>query len=94
MGSPHWYDWWVWAAAGLVLAILEVVLPGYIFLGFAAGAWGMALLLLVGLSGLSVPMMLVIFAVMSLIAFLALRRIFPHSSGEVKVWHEDINDND
>lgn len=86
-----WYDWWVWGSAGLILAILEVLAPGYIFLGFAAGAFVVAILLALGLTSLNVPAMLVLFAVISLVAFLALRRIFPHSSGDVKVWEDDIN---
>lgn len=85
-----WHEWWVWAAAGLALAILEVVVPGYIFLGFAFGAWGVALLTLLGIA-LGPTKLLVIFALISLAAFLALRRIFPHSSGHVKVWKDDIN---
>lgn len=86
-----WYDWWVWGSAGLILAILEVVIPGYIFLGFAVGAFVVAVLLALGLTSFGVPTMLVIFAIISLVAFLALRRIFPHSSGNVKVWEDDIN---
>ena len=30
--------WWVWMAAALVLAIVEVLLPGFMLLGFAIGA--------------------------------------------------------
>ncbi len=33
-----WTVWWVWVVAGLVLAILEMLTSGYIFLGFAIGA--------------------------------------------------------
>ena len=34
-----WATWWIWMIAGLSLAFLEVLVPGYIFLGFALGAW-------------------------------------------------------
>ncbi|WP_439118076.1 NfeD family protein, partial [Nereida ignava] len=30
--------WWAWAAFALVLAILEVLAPGFVLLGFAIGA--------------------------------------------------------
>ena len=30
-----WTEWWVWMAGALALATLEVIVPGYIFLGFA-----------------------------------------------------------
>ena len=33
-----WQEWWVWGVAGVVLAILEVMIPGFILLGFAIGA--------------------------------------------------------
>lgn len=86
-----WSEWWVWASAGLILAILEVIAPGYVFLGFAAGAGGMAVLLALGV-GMSMPMLLVLFAVLSLIAYLLMRRFLPGSKSDVKIWDRDIND--
>ena len=38
MADPFWLTWWIWMAAALALGILEIVLPGFIFLGFAIGA--------------------------------------------------------
>jgi membrane protein implicated in regulation of membrane protease activity len=92
-----WQLWWVWAVAGLGLGILEVLAPGYIFLGFAAGAVAVGLLLLVGgpfaawVAG-SLPLMLLIFALASLAAWLLLRRVFGIRAGQVKVWDRDINE--
>jgi len=86
-----WDAWWVWVSGALALATLEVIVPGYIFLGFAAGALCVGLILLVGI-GLSLPVMLVAFAVLSLIAFLALRRVLGVRKGDVKLWTTDIND--
>lgn len=68
-----WQLWWVWAVAGLVLGILEVLAPGYIFLGFAAGAAVVGLLLLVGgpfaaWAVGSLPLLLLLFALASLAA--------------------------
>ena len=33
-----WATWWAWGAVALGLAILEVLMPTQIFLGFAIGA--------------------------------------------------------
>ena len=44
----NWSEWWVWAAGALILAIIEVLVPGYVFLGFAIGAGIMALVFLLG----------------------------------------------
>jgi len=87
-----WTIWWVWMAAALVLAILEVLVPGFIFLGFALGALGVGLVLLAIGAMLSLPPLLLIFALLSLAAWLGLRRLFPHSSGQTKIIDKDIND--
>jgi len=41
---------------------------------------------------MSLPVMLVVFAVLSLIAYLVMRKIFGLRTGSVKVWDRDIND--
>ncbi|WP_294225042.1 hypothetical protein [uncultured Shimia sp.] len=84
--------WWVWLAAALVLAILEVLAPGFIFLGFAIGAAVVGVALLGPLQLLSVPMILLVFAALSLIAWLVLRRVFALPKGQVKTFNHDIND--
>lgn len=89
--STLWTLWWVWGALALVLAIVEVLLPGFIFLGFALGAAGVALLLLLALP-LSLPLALLIFAGLSLIAWLGLRRAFALPRGQVKTFDSDINE--
>ena len=85
-------EWWAWMSAALFLATLEVLVPGYIFLGFSLGALVMGTLMLLGMTGLSLPIMLVIFAVFSLIAYLGMRQIFGLKTGQVKIWERDIND--
>jgi len=77
----------------VVLATLEVIVPGYFFLGFAIGALVMGVILLADVVALSLPVVLVIFAVLSLVAYLALRKIFGLRNGQVKIWDRDINDN-
>ncbi|WP_428924631.1 hypothetical protein [Marinibacterium sp. SX1] len=84
--------WWVWGAAALVLGILEVLVPGFVFLGFAIGAAAVALLLLnLGLV-LSLPLLLLVFAALSLLAWIVLRRAFALPRGQVTRFHDDIND--
>ncbi|MEO0829417.1 MAG: hypothetical protein AAFY03_03050 [Pseudomonadota bacterium] len=89
--------WWTWMAAAFVLAILEMLAPGWILLGFAIGAGGTGLILLIGgpmaawLAG-SLPMLFAFFAVLSLIAWFVLRRAFGNSAGSVKTFEHDINE--
>ena len=89
--DAFWTLWWVWLSAALALAILETLIPGFIFLGFAVAAAliGVALALLPWTPGL--PLLLAIFAVLSLIAWLAMRRVFRASNDQTRVIHEDIN---
>lgn len=84
--------WWVWLAAALVLGILEMLIPGFIFLGFAIGAGIVGLALLGPLSFLSIPAILLVFAVLSLVAWLALKRHFALPKGQVKTFDHDINE--
>ncbi|WP_102108558.1 NfeD family protein [Oceaniglobus roseus] len=92
-----WAAWWVWAIAAAVLAILEVLAPAFVLLGFAIGAGIIAVLFLVGgplaawLAG-SVPATLVVFAVLSLAAWVVLRKVFGVREGQVKLFDHDIND--
>jgi len=85
-------EWWVWMSAALLLATAEVIIPGWIFLGFAIGALVMGVLLLIGVSGLSLPITLVIFAVLSLLSYLGLRWVFGLKTGQVTLFDRDIND--
>jgi membrane protein implicated in regulation of membrane protease activity len=88
-----WTVWWVWMVAGLIIGACELLLPGFIFLGFAIGALLTGLLLLVGVLGGSVPALLSVFAVLSLLAWLVLRRTVGVRQHQVKIWKHDINDN-
>lgn len=92
-----WSLWWAWMIAALTLAFLEVLIPGYIFLGFAIGAAATGLALGVGgpmalWLGASLPMTLLFFAVVSLVAWLGLRRALGIRKGQVKIWDRDINE--
>lgn len=91
--AAYWQLWWVWCAAALVLAILEVLVPGFVFLGFAIGALACGLLLAaLGTGALGLPALLFVFAGLSLIAWLLLRRYFALPKGQVKTFDHDIND--
>lgn len=87
-----WTIWWVWVVAGVALAILEIVVPGFVFLGFALGAGFTGLLVLVGLAPGNVAVLALVFAVLSLVCWVALRRSVGVTRAQVKVWTEDIND--
>ncbi|MFU1476770.1 hypothetical protein ACM25N_03295 [Roseovarius sp. C7] len=89
--GPLWTVWWVWLSAGLALAALEVFLPGFLFLGFAAAAVVMAgvFLLLPWAPGLAPT--LAVFAILSLIAWVILRRVFRASNDQTRYINEDIN---
>ena len=92
-----WTVWWVWAAAAIGLAVLELVVTAYLFLGFAGGAAVVAILF--GFGGpmaawmsASLPLTLLIFAVVSLVAWVALRKALGVQRGQVKTFDTDIND--
>ncbi len=89
---PLWTEWWVWMSGALILATLEVLVPGYIFLGFACGAAMVGLLILFGISASGLALTLVIFAVLSLISYLVMRKVFGLRTGQVKIWETDVND--
>ena len=89
--SALWEIWWVWAAFGLGLAIFELLAPGFIFLGFAIGAVVLGVLAAVGVV-FSLPWALVVFGVVSLAAWIALRQVFGVREGQRKTFHHDINE--
>jgi len=87
-----WTIWWVWLSGALVLGILEVLLPGFVFLGFAIGAAVMALILLLAGPTFGLPVLLLIFAALSLVSWMVLRKMFALPKGQVKTFNRDIND--
>jgi ABC-type phosphate transport system permease subunit len=78
--------------AGFALGVVEVLLPGYIFLGFAVGAVLTGVLVGLGVIGGTVAPLVFAFALMSLIAWFCLRRVFGVHQGAVKIWDRDVND--
>ena len=84
--------WWAWVVAGFALGVLEVIVPGFIFLGFAIGAVITGALIGVGILVGGPPLLLLVFAALSVVAWLGLRRVMGVREGQVKIWHKDIND--
>ena len=90
-----WTIWWVWIVAAILLAIIEVFVPAFVFLGLAVGALVVGVSLgfgLLGIVGISVPMLLLLFAVASVVAALGLRSVLGVRRGQVKHWDSDINE--
>ncbi len=90
-GAPVWEIWWAWVAFGLVLAILEVLVSGFIFLGFAIGAVIVGVLVALVVV-FSLPWALVVFSIVSLVAWIALRQVFGIRHGQRKTFDRDINE--
>ena len=82
--------WWAWLTAALVLALIEILAPGFIFLGFALGALAMTAIVL--LATFSVPVALALFAGLSLLGWIALRLIFRNQRSAARFIEHDIND--
>ena len=87
-----WTIWWVWVVAGVALGFLEIVVPGFVFLGFAIGAGVTGLLVLLGVAPGNVALLALVFAVLSLVAWVLLRRAVGVTKSQVKLWKDDIND--
>ena len=97
LGDVWWREWWAWGLLAALMGILELVLPGYIFLGFAISAAAMAGVFLIGepVSGWlpeGLPALAVIFAVLSILTWIALRAMFRLPKGQVRTFDYDIND--
>ena len=68
-------------------------MPSFILLGFAIGAGVIGFLLLIGVPlAANVPLMFLIFAVISLVAWIGLRRAMGVTETQVKTFDRDIND--
>ena len=84
--------WWAWIAVALVFGLIEVLSPGFIFLGFALGALVTGVLVGIGFTA-SAPVLLAVFSVISLLCWIGLRFAFRRQSSGSKIITEDVNDN-
>lgn len=91
-----WEQWWAWGIVALVLVTAEILVPGYVLLGFGIGAAAVALLALVLPADQwmleSLPRVLLVFAFLSLACWLSLRRWAGVWRGQVRTVDRDIND--
>ena len=84
--------WWVWLSAAIALAVLEVLAPSFIFIGFAIGALIMTAVVALFPAAMMAPAALALFTGLSLVAWIVLKQVFKsQSSGARRVTH-DIND--
>lgn len=83
-----------WFVAGAVLLALEILLPAFLALGFGIGAWVLAGLMVFVLPGdmLSVPMALMLWALLSGAAWVVLRIVFRNRFSGSKGSNGDINE--
>lgn len=84
--------WWVWLCAALALALIELIVPAFIFLGFALGALVMAVIVAV-FAPTNIAAMLAVFGALSLVAWIGLKLVFRRQSSGARVVTHDINDN-
>ncbi|SCZ63116.1 hypothetical protein [Epibacterium ulvae] len=87
------YLWWSWGAFALLLLIIEILAPGFVFLGFgiSAAVISLGFLIAPGFAP-SISLLLLGFSLLALITWLILRRVFALPSGQVKTFDHDIND--
>ncbi|MGB5865086.1 MAG: hypothetical protein WBG95_12400 [Sulfitobacter sp.] len=83
--------WWVWISAALALALIELIAPASIFLGFALGALVMAgVVAFTSITNTSA--LLALFAGLSLIAWIVLKIAFKSQSSGARIVKRDINE--
>lgn len=83
---------WLWLIAALVLAGVELIAPGWLFLGTAFGVAALGVLILTGLWPWGLGFALVAAALISGVAWLALRGIMGARAERPRIWDRDIND--
>lgn len=89
----NWDSGWIWLIIAAVLALLELLAPGYVFLGVAVSCAVVGLALLAGLTSPGLPLLLILIAILSGVVWLILRRVMGVRKGQVRIWDRDINDN-
>ena len=84
--------WWVWLSAAIALAVLEVLAPGFIFIGFAIGALIMTAVVALFPTAMMAPAALALFTGLSLVAWIVLKQVFKSQSSGARRVNHDIND--
>ena len=90
--TPSIHDPWTWLAAAALLAVLEIVVPGYLLLGSGLSACLVGLVLLAGIgASLSPVALLVAWAALAPLVWLLLARGFGRRARR-RGDRRDIND--
>jgi membrane protein implicated in regulation of membrane protease activity len=87
-----WLNGWLWLIAALVLAGIELAIPGWAFMGLAAAVGLMGILLISGWWTAGLPVTLLVTAILSALVWLLLRRLAGVNKGQVRIWDRDINE--
>jgi membrane protein implicated in regulation of membrane protease activity len=87
-----WLVWWVWVGLAILLGVLEMLLPVWVFLGFSTGAMVLAGLVALGLD-LGLGGTLLLYALVSGVVYAGLRAwLGATGRGTERIVHDDIND--
>ena len=84
--------WWAWVAFGIVLMLLELMMPSYLFLGFGFGAIVTGITLVLGMT-MSARYLMLLFSIASLIRWVLLRQVFKLPKENVQTFDQGLNDN-
>ena len=84
--------WWAWVAFGIVLMLLELMMPSYLFFGFGFGAIVTGITLALGMT-ISAQYLMLLFSIASLISWVLLRQVFKLPKENVQAFDQGINDN-
>jgi len=84
--------WWAWVAFGIVLMLLELMMPSYLFLGFGFGAIVTGITLALGMT-MSARYLMLLFSIASLISWVLLRQVFKLPKENVQTFDQGLNDN-
>jgi membrane protein implicated in regulation of membrane protease activity len=84
--------WWAWVAFGIVLMLLELMMPSYLFLGFGFGAIVTGITLALGMT-MSAQYLMLLFSIASLISWVLLRQVFKLPKENVQTFDQGLNDN-
>ena len=77
-----WLNGWLWIAAALILAALELLAPGWVFIGLAAAVGLMGVLMLSDIWSAGLPVTLIVTGILASIVWLILRRVAGRRRGE------------
>ena len=84
--------WWAWVAFGIVLMLLELMMPSYLFLGFGFGAIVTGITLALGMTK-SAQYLMLLFSIASLSSWVLLRQVFKLPKENVQTFDQGLNDN-